>query len=447
MAVRAKTGLSCTGSDPARGASPERPRHGPRRLSSPSTSSACRSRRRRPSPTPASLAGRLERGPLHLLRRRPGRALRAGAALRALVPARRAAPPAAPRPREEAPARPPRARGLLVRAGRGDRPLLAGGLPLRGGGLGRGRLEGARAAAERRLRRQRDGARGRGRARGEPARAHSPGSTGCAATRTSTRCGAWRRRPCSAPAATARRARPSRAGPRSSRSTRRSSGAVGCTEAQLPYTTIVALDEKGATLHYESKRTARGGRVLLLDAGAQARRYACDITRTTPAPGGDARFAELVQRVDALEQELAAAATPGRALPGGPPRRPPRRGADPVRPRARAGLRRGGLREGLHPPLLPSRHRPPPRHPGARRGRAPGRPLGHPGAAAEGAPVPAQHAHHRARPRLHDRARDLLHPDAAAALPLRARSPRPSTGRRSTRSPRSAACGSRTTWW
>jgi Xaa-Pro dipeptidase len=88
--------------------------------------------------------------------------------------------------------------------------------------------------------------------------------------------------------------------------------AVGCTEAQLPYTTIVALDEKGATLHYESKRSVRNGHVLLLDAGAQARRYACDITRTTPAPAGDARFAELVRRVDALEQELAGAAVPGR---------------------------------------------------------------------------------------------------------------------------------------
>jgi Xaa-Pro dipeptidase len=88
--------------------------------------------------------------------------------------------------------------------------------------------------------------------------------------------------------------------------------AVRCTEAQLPYTTIVALDEKGATLHYESKRSLRNGRVLLLDAGAQSHRYACDITRTTPSPACDGRFAELVSRVDALEQELAGAALPGR---------------------------------------------------------------------------------------------------------------------------------------
>ena len=88
--------------------------------------------------------------------------------------------------------------------------------------------------------------------------------------------------------------------------------AVGATDADLPYTTIVALDDKAATLHYENKRTVGGGQVLLLDAGAQSRRYACDITRTTPASRCDPRFIELVRAVDALERELAAAALPGR---------------------------------------------------------------------------------------------------------------------------------------
>jgi Xaa-Pro dipeptidase len=88
--------------------------------------------------------------------------------------------------------------------------------------------------------------------------------------------------------------------------------AVGCTEAELPYTTIVALNEKAATLHYERKRSIRDGKVLLLDAGAQVRRYACDITRTTTAPGTDARFVSLVRAMDALEQELARSAAPGR---------------------------------------------------------------------------------------------------------------------------------------
>jgi Xaa-Pro dipeptidase len=87
---------------------------------------------------------------------------------------------------------------------------------------------------------------------------------------------------------------------------------AGSTEAQLPYGTIVALDEKAATLHYESKRATRGGKVLLLDAGAQSRGYASDITRTTPAPACDARFVELVELVDAAQQDLVKAAVPGR---------------------------------------------------------------------------------------------------------------------------------------
>jgi Xaa-Pro dipeptidase len=61
-----------------------------------------------------------------------------------------------------------------------------------------------------------------------------------------------------------------------------------------------------------SKRGVRDGRVLLLDAGTAVRRYACDITRTTPGPSCDPRFVELVRAVDDLERRLAAAATPGR---------------------------------------------------------------------------------------------------------------------------------------
>jgi len=88
--------------------------------------------------------------------------------------------------------------------------------------------------------------------------------------------------------------------------------AAGATESSLPYGTIVALDEKAATLHYESKRRTRGGKVLLLDAGTQVRGYACDITRTIPAEGCDATFVELVEAIDAVQQDLVRAATPGR---------------------------------------------------------------------------------------------------------------------------------------
>jgi Xaa-Pro dipeptidase len=88
--------------------------------------------------------------------------------------------------------------------------------------------------------------------------------------------------------------------------------AAGATESSLPYGTIVAIDEKAATLHYESKRRTRGGKVLLLDAGTQVRGYACDITRTIPAQGCDAAFVELVEAMDAVQQDLVRAATPGR---------------------------------------------------------------------------------------------------------------------------------------
>ncbi len=87
---------------------------------------------------------------------------------------------------------------------------------------------------------------------------------------------------------------------------------VGTTEAKLPYTTIVALDEKGATLHYESKRSVGSGSVLLLDAGAQVHRYASDITRTTTAASCNPRLAEIAAAMDVLEQELVRASAPGR---------------------------------------------------------------------------------------------------------------------------------------
>ena len=222
--------------------------------------------------------------------------------------------------------------------------------------------------------------------------------------------------------------------------------AVGCTDAQLPYTTIVALDEKGATLHYESKRSMRDGRVLLLDAGAQARRYACDITRTTPAPGCDARFAELVLRLDALEPELAGAALPGRPYLE-------------VHLQAHAGVARilsdlrlvrlpaeEVLAKGCTHPFFPHGigH-----HLGIQVHDVAGRqadPSGTPAPPPKEHPVPPQHTDDRARPRLHDRARDLLHPDAAAALPVRARRLRLRLGSDRRPHPARAACGSRTTW-
>lgn len=87
--------------------------------------------------------------------------------------------------------------------------------------------------------------------------------------------------------------------------------AVGCTEEQLPYHTIIALDQKGATLHYTGKRTQTEGRVLLIDCGAQYLGYGSDITRTWTRKGCDATFRELVKGVDQLQQRLCNRVRPG----------------------------------------------------------------------------------------------------------------------------------------
>jgi len=87
--------------------------------------------------------------------------------------------------------------------------------------------------------------------------------------------------------------------------------AVGCVDDDLPYTSIVALDEKGATLHYQRKRTNRNGKVLLLDAGAKFQGYGSDITRTWTSEACDPTFRELVEGLDALQQELCALVRPG----------------------------------------------------------------------------------------------------------------------------------------
>ena len=88
--------------------------------------------------------------------------------------------------------------------------------------------------------------------------------------------------------------------------------AVGCLEYELAFPSIVAQNEKAATLHYENKRSFRKGQNLLLDCGARVLGYASDITRTTPTPDCDARFQALVAGMEKNQQELCAAVTPHR---------------------------------------------------------------------------------------------------------------------------------------
>ena len=91
--------------------------------------------------------------------------------------------------------------------------------------------------------------------------------------------------------------------------------AAGCVDHELPYESIVALDEKGAILHYVGKRTQRNGRVLLIDSGATFLGYASDITRTWTREGCDALFRELIDGMEILQQELCSRVRPGLPYP------------------------------------------------------------------------------------------------------------------------------------
>ncbi|HVF35544.1 MAG TPA: Xaa-Pro dipeptidase [Candidatus Saccharimonadia bacterium] len=91
--------------------------------------------------------------------------------------------------------------------------------------------------------------------------------------------------------------------------------AAGHNEHELPYGNIVALNQHGATLHYQHQSRVRPPRhhSLLIDAGAQVHGYACDIPRTHG--DGDGEFAALVAGVDAIQQQLVAKVRPGQNYP------------------------------------------------------------------------------------------------------------------------------------
>ncbi|MCE3286389.1 MAG: Xaa-Pro dipeptidase, partial [Steroidobacteraceae bacterium] len=90
--------------------------------------------------------------------------------------------------------------------------------------------------------------------------------------------------------------------------------AVGLREQELPYGNIIAFGTGAAILHYTT--LGRGRDVprptFLIDAGAQCRGYASDITRTHVAKSGvDPLFTELLSAVEGLQTELCAAVRPG----------------------------------------------------------------------------------------------------------------------------------------
>jgi Xaa-Pro dipeptidase len=75
-------------------------------------------------------------------------------------------------------------------------------------------------------------------------------------------------------------------------------------EHELPYGNIIALNEHGAVLHYTDldREPPAKLRSFLIDAGARVHGYASDITRTYSR--GDVRFAELIARMEALQQDV-----------------------------------------------------------------------------------------------------------------------------------------------
>jgi len=89
--------------------------------------------------------------------------------------------------------------------------------------------------------------------------------------------------------------------------------AIGDVEEHLPYTSIVALDDRSATLHYHGKRGTLGApsKVLLVDAGASVNGYASDITRTWVKEGVEPVFARLLDGMKALQARLCREARPG----------------------------------------------------------------------------------------------------------------------------------------
>ena len=88
--------------------------------------------------------------------------------------------------------------------------------------------------------------------------------------------------------------------------------AAGQTDAELPYSSIVGLNEHGAVLHYMALGRTRPAesRSLLIDAGASASGYASDITRTYAAAGHD-DFQALIDAMDAVQQAQVASVKAG----------------------------------------------------------------------------------------------------------------------------------------
>jgi Xaa-Pro dipeptidase len=84
-------------------------------------------------------------------------------------------------------------------------------------------------------------------------------------------------------------------------------------EEEMPYNNIVAYNEHAAVLHYQhlERRAPERLRSFLLDAGAQYRGYASDITRTYCATQ-QGLFGDLIAALDTAQLRLCAEILPGK---------------------------------------------------------------------------------------------------------------------------------------
>lgn len=82
-------------------------------------------------------------------------------------------------------------------------------------------------------------------------------------------------------------------------------------DTDLPYGSIVALNQHGAVLHYQQRNRERPTEThaFLIDAGATTHAYCADITRTYSAREDD--FADLVSAMDAVQLGLCGDMTAG----------------------------------------------------------------------------------------------------------------------------------------
>lgn len=83
-------------------------------------------------------------------------------------------------------------------------------------------------------------------------------------------------------------------------------------EQEMPYETIIALNEKAAILHYQAKRDeVHNGKVLLIDAGATTRGYGSDITRTYATEDAPEEFRALLDDMILMQAEIVDRLKPG----------------------------------------------------------------------------------------------------------------------------------------